>query len=96
MGLAHAGKHEGSPCLRPAADVLADRAKMAPARADGIRTFMPLPPPLWARHTRPRGCSAAYRALAEATKVPFNGDEEWTRCGEVIAEAAALARAACR
>ncbi|MGC9479056.1 hypothetical protein ACP4I1_33580 [Streptomyces sp. WG4] len=69
---------------------------MAPAWVDGIRTFMPLHPPLRACHTRPRGDSAAYRALAEATKAPFNGDEERTRCGELIEEAGALAQAACR
>ncbi|WP_330352092.1 hypothetical protein [Streptomyces chartreusis] len=96
MGLYHAGKYEDSPCLRPAADVLADRAKMALAWADGIRGFMPLKRLSGPLTPGPTAARAAYRSLAEATKLPFNGDEEWTRCGELIEEAAALARAACR
>ncbi|MFF5968299.1 hypothetical protein ACFY64_32160 [Streptomyces collinus] len=96
MGLAHAGRHEDSPCLRPAADVLADRAKMALAWADGIRSFVPLLRLSGPLTPGPTAARAAYRSLAEATRLPFKGDEEWTRCGELIEEAAALARAACR
>lgn len=96
MGLAHAGRTEGSPCLRPAADVLADRAKEALAWADGIRGFVPLVRLSGPLTPGPTAARAAYRSLAAATKLPFKGDEEWTRCGELIEEAAALARAACR
>lgn len=96
MGLAHAGRNEESPCLRPAADVLADCAEMALAWADGIRSFVPLLSLAGPTTPGPTAARAAYRALAEATQLPFKGDEEWTRCAELIEEAAALARAACR
>ncbi|MFE3268091.1 hypothetical protein [Streptomyces sp. NPDC059215] len=44
----------------------------------------------------PAAARAVYPSPAKATKLLFNGDEEWTRCSELIEEAAALARAACR
>lgn len=96
-GLAHAGRFDGSPCLRPAADVLAWHAKTALAWADGIRCPVPIIDHLWGpNRPGPAAARAAYRALAAATRLPFKGDEEWTACGELIEESAALARAGCR
>ncbi|MFG2783367.1 hypothetical protein ACGFY7_36745 [Streptomyces prunicolor] len=96
-GLAHAGRFDGSPCLRPAADVLAWHAKTALVWADGIRCPMPIIDHLWGpNRPGPAAARAAYRALAAATRLPFKGDEEWTACGELIEESAALARAGCQ
>lgn len=96
--LAHAGTSVTSRCLEPAADVLDEYARSATTWADAIRDVRLKAEDALIGPMTPGAAAAraAYRTLAEATRVPFDGDQEWTLCAELIEEAAALARAGCQ
>lgn len=92
-GFGHAVAHGvDSPCMGPAYDVLTTFQN--DWAADAIRCRRPLAGLTVAIPAGDPVAMAAWhacKALAEASRIPFKGDEEWTECSELIGRAKTFA-----